>query len=256
MFGGCIVEGFLTTKETKFIKENFRFTEEISTFREGQIRTDQLLIKQNLIDYITWYKSYIQAPNHFVSASQIVKRYGFLLCIPSLAAMTLFSKRLNVAPNNCHIEPEIQGEHWLPRLRLEKQIAQENQFKTRKEWVEFCLRHIFREHLTKVIGLTSETFNIPQQILWENVAIYVFWLYENALKQTKEIKDSVIEEDFRLILNAPGEVFGTSQNPLSPFFTSKTIDDENEIRFRQTCCFAYELPNLGFCQTCPKIKHQ
>ena len=81
-------------------------------------------------------------------------------------------------------------------------------------------------------------------ILWDNIAIYLFWLYETVLPKNRRTQKYRIEpkEDFDyLISEAPETLFGNEHtNPIKRYYHKKVyIEDlQEEVRVRTTCCFS------------------
>ena len=104
----------------------------------------------------------------------------------------------------------------------------------------------------------SKSAKISKMILWENVAVYIFWLYEKILSQAEdhEVKERAQEDFSFLIETAIGKLFGRyHSNPIAGFHTEPVYQEESDtyIRIRKTCCFSYLLKDKGsYCKTCPR----
>lgn len=68
--------------------------------------------------------------------------------------------------------------------------------------------------------------NISKTILWENVAIYIYWLYEKDLlsHENDEIRKRT-KEDFHYLINeAPGNIFrNCNRNPLKKYYNDPVL---------------------------------
>ena len=106
-------------------------------------------------------------------------------------------------------------------------------------------------------SLTQIT-HIPMATLWENTAIYVYWLYEKRMQEfTDDEHRQLIEDDFHyLLFELDGKLFGCKDNPLYTYY-SKIYQNPltgSSIRVRKTCCLYYKTkPGNPFCSGCPII---
>jgi ferric iron reductase protein FhuF len=93
---------------------------------------------------------------------------------------------------------------------------------------------------------------ISRQTLWENVMLYVYWLYETVLPKLGETEFA--DEDFQALLDAPASFFGMNRNPAATFYSEKVYVEKHQatMRVRKTCCFYYQTNSSGArCSTCP-----
>ena len=193
--------------------------------------------------FIDDIKSDLKTGEPHVAASQLVKRLGYLLAVPALYAATTRRQRMEVTDGSLVLR-ENDGK-WMPHLLLERAeltpIGGEG-FRA-FSWELFTA-------VGTVVRAVSKAGKVPRPVLWENVAIYVYWLYEKRLSE--EQADSA-ETDFAwLTRGMPGDAFGERRNPLGQFFNDKPGDG---VRTRTTCCFYYEGAGCGsYCGTCPKKK--
>ncbi|WP_134704908.1 IucA/IucC family C-terminal-domain containing protein [Ammoniphilus sp. YIM 78166] len=235
----------LEQDEIDYLSEHFRLTTTLSPERRGSIDAVGLLERQGCVSYLDEVSSLIGSPSKMVTASQFSKRYSYLTVIPSLYALTVFNKGLDLSIENIHIESVYQDQNWLPRVRFAHlQVANE----PKREEV---LETLFAKNLSKVWRSLSETVGISYSILWENTAIYVYWFYEKRMEQEGNPQVNLrIQEDFQyLIHEAPASLFGEKENPLAKFYS----DPGN--RTRKTCCYYYQLSSHhDYCSTCPKVR--
>ncbi|MBB6446170.1 IucA/IucC family C-terminal-domain containing protein [Bacillus benzoevorans] len=228
----------------------FRFTTE-ETSSALSIRLDRLLDEEIFLRYLENAGSRIGSPGLKVTASIFFKRYAFLTVI-YLYGMTVWNKKLPVSFNNISIQTNDTEDLWLPKFlfhSLKFEMASEN----RKKWREKALKEFFAESAFGLIEHVSAA-KVPKSVLWENIAIYVFWLYETVLP---ELEDECIrkraKEDFAyLISEVPGNIFGYEQeNPIHLFYHNGR--NEQNVRVRTTCCFSYALEGSNKrCKTCPR----
>ncbi|WP_144554689.1 IucA/IucC family C-terminal-domain containing protein [Bacillus sp. X1(2014)] len=225
--------------------EKYRFNPNL----EDTFNVADLLDETYLKDFLKNLSDVIGAPSEKIAASILIKRYAFL-AVMSLYAMTALNKKLNVSLDNIKMETAIQGKDWLPGISLKDADLQGWDGNDRAEWRSRVLKDLFANNIYPLISHLEKTVGISKLILWENIAVYLFWLYETEL-----IDNDQAAGDFRyLISEAEGMLFGRyNLNPLPKYFAEKTYLQEwdAEVRVRKTCCFTYQLPAGKRCKTCP-----
>jgi ferric iron reductase protein FhuF len=217
------------------------------------IEVDSLLSGE-LENYISKVMVGIGAPNDKVTASMIMKRYAFFAAM-ALFTMSHSDRRINIRMNNITLVSHYEDGLWLPKFYL-KDLSFELVSGDRQLWREQYVKGLFANHIYLLIDQLSKITKISKLILWENIAVYLFWLYESVLEDSNEERKGIIQEDFRyLFYEAPGHVFGEyNHNPLTKYDSEKIFnpDTEKYIRYRKTCCFSYQLEgNHKRCNTCP-----
>jgi ferric iron reductase protein FhuF len=192
----------------------------------------------------------LNTDNHRVIGSMLIKRYAFLASL-ALNAMSLFDKGINSAIHNIILQTDENDPLWLPKFYFEDQevtIPAMN----RVQWRKAVVQNLFMDNIEKVIMAISKEAKISKLILWENIAIYIFWMYETVLQDPSLPDDTAIQvrDDFQfVVMEAPPQLFGAkARNPLTQFYLPK----QNDIRMRKTCCLFYlTSKNNDRCQTCP-----
>jgi ferric iron reductase protein FhuF len=251
------MKNLLASKEQNILTEHFRLTTSASPDRKLSIPVSNLLQEETMAVYLNQLAVYFPAVKQKVIASQFSKRYSFMVLIPSLFSMSVFNKQLNLSMPNCHIESVGNEGKWLPQIRLKHMDVNLSGNSNRQEWMNTLITQLFAEHLARVWLVLSNTARLPMTTLWENTAIYVYWLYETRmLEETDEQVKNRINADFHYLLNeAPGDLFGTDQNPLKQYYNSKCLSPASEqlVRIRKTCCLYYKTSSKGeYCSSCPK----
>jgi siderophore-iron reductase FhuF len=210
-----------------------------------------LLDESFLKDFLEKLALTIGAPSTKVAASIFIKRYAFL-AVTALYSMSVWNKKLNVSIDNVSMESPNQGIPWLPSFSLKEMTAQDWNGEDRALWRDSVLKDLFANNIYPIIMALEKAFGISKLILWENIAVYLFWLYE---KELKDNENSNVAEDFRYLLQeAEGSLFGQyNLNPLQRYYAEKTYVEEmdEEIRLRKTCCYSYQLPAGKRCKVCP-----
>ncbi|QGQ99117.1 hypothetical protein EHS13_31680 [Paenibacillus psychroresistens] len=249
-------------QEMDQLVKDYRLTLEPSLERRFSISAIDLLDKDKCLDYLDKVSSIFEASTEAATASLFAKRYSFLTIASSLYAMSSFSKGMDYSIGNCHIESIYKGQAWLPKVRLSNMQVSQPDEGNRNEWRDQVIRSIFAENIDKAWRSISKSAHISKAILWENTAIYVYWLYENTFREGASDDQLLrIQNDFEYLINdAPAHLFGEKTNPLAKFNTPKqvTLASAEPIRIRKTCCYYYQASDEpeDYCPTCPKIKHE
>jgi ferric iron reductase protein FhuF len=207
--------------------------------------------------YLQMFNKELKAPDLKTAASVFMKRHAFLAVL-YLYSMSAFNKKLDVSPGNIVLADAIKDGLWLPEFYLKDKRADVCPAGQRYEWRMEAVRHLFADNLYPVLDAISKSAKISKWILWENVAVYIFWLYEKILSQTEdhEVRARAAEDFSYLVSHAPGKVFGRySKNPIERYFSEPVYQEETDsyIRIRKTCCLSYMLKEKGgYCKTCPR----
>lgn len=245
------------------IKDHFQSLEkeQLSQFRmifnkdmgnTSSLEAAELLDENKLTAYLESAKTNMNAPNMTVAASLFSKRYSYLTLVPALYAMSRYNKFLDVSINNLEIIDGFEQDIWMPRLFVKDQmIVTANSDQERAECQLQFVQQLFSQHLNAVWDVLAKVGKVSKQTLWENTAVYIFWLYESVLS---ELAAATANKDFQFLLfEAEGLYFGNyTSNPLLSFYTDKRELDGAQIRIRKTCCLSYKISENYICNTCPK----
>jgi len=193
-----------------------------------------------------------------IAASQFFKRYAFLTAAPLLYAMTVYNKGLDLSAENCFLASS-PGRAWLEQVSLADADAAMPEDGERFVWRNAVIQALFAGNIGKLIAVMSGAAHMPKPILWENVAVRLFSLYEKRIGVTGERQEQTRgRADFQyLIHQAPGALFGEKQNPLSRFYGKPAFSSGSNTpaRVRKTCCFYYEVSGVEeYCSNCPKLR--
>jgi siderophore-iron reductase FhuF len=246
-----MIENQLLPKELDFLVENYRLTTEKND-HPLSFPCENLLNDEFVIELIHRLKETYQVTEPYIIASQFMKRYGYMVCVPFLYALSTWNKALVISPEKLSFQSYEQNGNWLPKLCLSSLSTESPDETNRNEWRKVSFEKLFKDHLNPVIEKLAKHGKVSRHILWENVAVYIFWIYERIIEQFPE--RSQIEEDFTYLLTAEGYVFGNfSYNPIGRFYTKNVHERESSIRIRNTCCFYNRLPGVvDSCTTCPQ----
>ena len=207
--------------------------------------------------YLERFNEGLKAPDAKTAASVFMKRHAFLAVL-YLYSMTAFNKRLDVSPENIILADAIKDGLWLPGFYLKNKSTDVCPSDQREEWRKEAVRHLFIDNLSPVMDAISKSAKISKLILWENVAVYIFWLYEKILGESDDtlVKERAAEDFSFLVESAPGKLFGRHhKNPIARFYRKPVYEEETDsfIRVRETCCYSYKLKEKGrYCKTCPR----
>lgn len=248
------MESHLIEQEKHQLRE-FRFTAAKSP-SELSIELEQLMDTEILSDYLMKLSKLIGAPNPQTTASIFMKRYAFIAVI-FLYSMTVYNKRLDISFSNVSLETIRDQEQWLPQFYF-KQTTAIALTGDRNEWRKESIKQLFAEHLCSIMNLLIKETKISKHILWENISIYIYWLYEKILMpyDNMEIRRRAQEDFHNLIHEAPGNIFDSSNRNLLNKYKNDLVfirEHKGEVRIRTTCCLSYRLKTGGkYCKTCPQ----
>jgi ferric iron reductase protein FhuF len=219
----------------------------------------ELLDPEKCEAYLEQAAGIFQTSAKAAAASQFSKRYAYLTMASGLYAMTMFNKGMNYAIENCHIESVFKDRTWLPEVSLADRQVTMPAAEDREQWRDQILRSVFADNIAKVWRSISKAARIPVSILWENMAISVYWLYEQRMGEeaTEEQKRQIQADFYYLLHEAPGHLFGEEHNPLTRYNNPEKIITDSNIfkRKRKTCCLYYKVSEKhDFCTTCPLRK--
>jgi ferric iron reductase protein FhuF len=243
-------------EELRVFKENFRLTER-SSASPLSIKAIDLTDEQQLKIYLMKVREKVEAANLTVAASLFIKRYSFAVLV-ALYAMSVLNKRLNFSAENVSIETLDEADPlWLPSFKFEDLSFEEASDVDRLTWRDNVLKQIFYHHIDLLFTHIMKVCKLSKLIMWENLYVYICWMYEQLLNdpQLHSIHRR-IRSDFQYILKeGKGHLFGTyPQNPFLRYDQPEQFNekDDQEVRIRKTCCFAYLTAMKGkHCKTCP-----
>jgi len=211
-----------------------------------------LVSKEHMQAFLEEVKVELNAPDLKVTASVFMKHFAFVVGI-YLFALSSWNKRLCFTLDSLYIQSSNREGNWLPEYYFKDLSIEEYTGNERTHWRDQAIQHLFRDIVNPVLSTLTTQRNISKSILWENIAVYLHWLYERLLDSESE---SLAYEDYNFIVNqAPGQLFGPyERNPLQRYNTEPVyLSALNEsIRIRKTCCFTYQLgAKRTYCNTCP-----
>ncbi|WP_082341113.1 IucA/IucC family C-terminal-domain containing protein [Sporosarcina globispora] len=230
----------------------FRLVQDLGQGSPLTIEVKNLLDASQTGAYLDKVKNHIGAPDNKTAASILIKRYAFMPVI-YLYSMTSWNLKLDIRHENITFVSQEKDGQWLPGfsfIHLQGQGIETG----REQWREDAVQALFNGHICPVLNRIATEANISKLILWENIAIYLFWLYEKILPL--EVHSERAAEDFKFILEeASGNLFGCNNtNPLKKFDSKKILIESTgkTVCPRKTCCFSYLTSSGKRCGTCPQ----
>lgn len=244
----------LTLAERAYLRSHFK----LHTRDEADARSllaSALLDDDACREMLTKIMPLIGAPDLAISASLFIKRQAFLTTGNVLYAMSVFDKGLILPPSECRLEYAHDQGLWtssLPANPIESMAPTIG----REAWREKIVGALFKDLLAPILESLSRVSTIPMQILWENVAVRVYSLYQGRMDDLDPQQEQRRQQDYLWLLEqADPAVFGLPWNPLKRFNRplKQTANGKN-VRFRRTCCFYYKAVNgTEYCHNCPLL---
>lgn len=250
------MDNFFSDTELSHLR-NYRFTlERVHQESELSITLSELLQKDQLRTFLSLASEHIGSPNVKVTASMFIKRYAFLSAI-YLYAMTAFNKRFHIQLEHMHLQTDEQDPLWLPTFYFSEWSLSEPGV-DRDQWRYEAIDDFFSNIVTPIVESVKKESKQSKLVLWENIAIYIFWLYESVLSgnEDEEVRERAVEDLHFIAQLAPGSLFGSyHENPINKHFHEKRYIPKlgEEVRVRTTCCFFYALTGTpDRCKICPQ----
>lgn len=224
---------------------------------EHSIESIDLLDREKCLAILEHIMPSLGAPDLKVTASLVIKRIAFLALAPTLYAMSIYNKGLNLAINNSVFEHQLDNRLWKNGTPI-KNTGVSLVLDNRTMWRDDVLRQVFTGHLTQLVQMFHQTTGVAERILWENIAVRVFSIYERRILNhaTGKVKTRA-ETDFSYLLDAKThKIYGLDENPLIRFYRKTMMfgDPPKPVRMRRTCCFYYQAtePEV-YCSNCPLL---
>ncbi len=238
------------TKAEEELLEKYRLClKEISP--KKMVKGSELLNEDRLINLFNEdLQIRYNTDKHHVLGSMLVKSYAFLAALV-LYSMSVFNKGIHSSIDNLSLYTEANDPYWLPSFHFaHSEVTTPDS--NRNEWRDAVLEDLFKQNISLMITTISKVSRVAKVILWENIAVYIFWVYESTLEDpdlSEETKARLREDFSYVVFEAAPHLFGVkAKNPLTQFLNEK----QNEVRKRSTCCLFYlTSKNNDRCSTCP-----
>ncbi|TCP69908.1 IucA/IucC family C-terminal-domain containing protein [Baia soyae] len=193
-------------------------------------------------------KDLLGTANLSVASSMLVKRISFAFLIP-LTLFSLYQKRVVGSTwNVALLTPPESDSVWIPSIVMDLSEIQEVHANERSSERTELFRWMFQQHFAPwMIGVRSSV-NISEMTLWENVYVYIKWMYQTMLSEvsSEDLKRQIGEDYHALVSDPTLSLDQKGTNPFNIFSQAEFADN------RKTCCLAY-LTSLRpqHCKTCP-----
>lgn len=199
----------------------------------------------------------IGSPSLKVTASLVMKRMAFLTLAPTLFSMSRYNIGLDASLSNCIFEYPLEKRIWRSRMPLKVcrvRLCDGN----RSSWRKAILTRLFAGNLSLLVEQFHRVARVPKTILWENIAVRVFSIYEKKVLLTDNHNLIMqAKEDYAYLLGPEeGYLFGLSYNPLTTFHGAGMImeNEHSKSRIRKTCCYYYQATDpRAYCDNCPLL---
>lgn len=197
----------------------------------------------------------IGAPDAAITASLLVKRLAFLATGSVLYAMTVFNQGLRLNLDTTHLEYGHENGLWTSALPVDEIPFVPCPPGGREAWRTEIVSSLFADFFAPLCQSLSRVSGLPVAILWENIAVRLYSLYEGRMCNLDPQAESRRRSDFIwLTEQAAPALFGLESNPLKRFRRplKKLPDGQGFRRFRRTCCFYYKASKpVEYCLNCP-----
>ncbi|KAB7707030.1 hypothetical protein F9802_08385 [Bacillus aerolatus] len=235
-----------TTKEKQLLEERFRCLVDES-LNGGDIKLSDLTDEEKLAAFLQKKADQICSDQPKVAGSIFMKRYAFLL-VGVLASWSLFRKLPALQAEEAQLVDYEKNGNWQPKFSIGSELSVNDH---PGEWL--C-------HMGEVVDALRKTTKLANLIAWENVAIYIFWLYDTVAEEEAfaAVRNRAKADLDWLLADEQASLFGSYHaNPLARYDRTKIeVEGRDEkIKVRKTCCFNYLLdkPGAKNCKTCPKV---
>lgn len=244
----------LNKKEQSELAEKFRCTfKDNSLYR---LSPSSCMDESTLRVELLWIQQTMEAANLRAAASMLAKRYSFV-AVAALYSFIVFQKKINASTENVLLHTEDAETMWLPKVFISEIETIEVTEGNRKILLDELLDELFAHQIEPIWSALRKVTKISKLTLWENVAVYIHWLYD-LLLENEEIDNVEVQKVLQYVLEeAEGHQFGSyHHNPLArysplPQYVEK---QKQEVRVRQTCCLSYQTgAKETYCRTCPVI---
>lgn len=168
----------LNKKEQQALAEKFRATFIQTSAYEMKIA--DLADERKMESALSFIQDKIEAPNLRVVASIFAKRLGFVAA-GCLYAFSVCQKRVDVQRLSLQAECEDDG-LWLPQVYYPEQAITQVDVANRNEERKEIVTELLSEGFESIWNPLNQYTGISKRVLWENIAVYLLWLYDQLKK--------------------------------------------------------------------------
>lgn len=178
-----MLPGRLSEAEIRSLTK-FRFIEKLPEDSEFT-RYSSLLQPEGLSGSLSMISKKMEAPNDRAAASMLTKRMAFYAVI-HFHAMTVLRKKLAADNGSLLLVESELTDLWLLDFHFGPTRTEE-EWGVRSGWRDEIIQHVFKKILTPLIKLLlKKKVKLSERIMWENIVLYIFWLYEELIKTTED----------------------------------------------------------------------
>lgn len=213
-----------------------------------------LLEEESRMQALRQIKDLLGTANLSVASSMLVKRFSFAFLIP-LALFSLYQKKI-VSPtwNVALLTPSDSDSIWVPNIAMDLSEIQDVDSIQRSQERTKLFRWMFQQHFSQWIQGIRMSVKISENTLWENVYVYIQWMYQSMIGEvsSKEAKKQIEEDYLALVTDPDLPLTWEGRNPFVAFYETTLCRPKGEPITRQTCCLAYLTSRSHqHCKTCP-----
>ncbi|MFP3390703.1 ferric iron reductase [Brevibacillus sp. SIMBA_040] len=213
----------------------------------------ELMNEEKCRAYVEWLMEHIGSGSVRVASSMLVKRVANLLVAPVLSAATYYNNGIGIRPEHCHLFhlAAPSADSAFPYMVLSDARVTVPEESSRESWRAGIVKELFADCLTPFLKTVAAVGSVSKETLWENVMVRIAPVYSYDEEQDEATCQRMRDDFSFLAMNAPGELFGMSKNPLASF-AEKGQDGCFTGRSRRlTCCLYYQMAP-EYCLKCPK----
>lgn len=213
-----------------------------------------LLEEKPRVEALRQIKSLLGTANLSVASSMLVKRISFAILIP-LVLFSLFQKRIGSPTwNVALLTPSEVDTLWIPNIAMDLSGMKEVDPVMRSQERTNLFRWMFQQHVSHWIQGIRSSVNISEITLWENIYIYIRWMYQTMMDEahSQSVKDQIEEDYLALVTDVELPLTLQGRNPFISFSQAALRRPEGAPLTRQTCCLAYLTSSTPqHCKSCP-----
>ncbi|NDI36036.1 IucA/IucC family C-terminal-domain containing protein [Chengkuizengella sediminis] len=241
----------LSFKQQQFIKEKFHILFEKPDNPAITLLGKNLVDEKRLKTWLVRFAEQIKTENLAASASIFSKYYAHMMCaIPFI--MSFYRFPISADLKNITI---YYSDKNTPYIYIDPSAWLETSKNTTTDR-DKILSCLFINNFQPFFVLLNRITNLKTSILWENVLVYIDFMYKEGFKMVEnDSARNLIEQDYLYLTQyAKPALFGLhSTNPLS--IEGKMIDHPEQegetFRIRKTCCLKHHTMDRTHCRNCP-----
>jgi ferric iron reductase protein FhuF len=186
-----------------------------------------------------------------VTASLISKRLAFI-AVAHLYTMTVYNASLSSEPQDWMIISKKKNDLWIPHFYL-KEDKVERLSGDRDSWKTAVVQKWINQLIFPAVHSLCNATGLSKKTLWENIRIYIDWLYLDVLSEIEdESNRKIVQEDYRWLTDPTKEFLKCSEEG-NPFVACHNLQKGQ----RETCCLSHLLDRgAKKCNNCPLLEKE